>query len=121
MTMQDDQDGLIGVMSFGTDYAAAEKYADEWAGDTQEHAAVVEDFNLGGLMLVMDHAKAEEYIEGHNAEIQYDADHSTKVVTLTIRVRVDHHVPDGDVAQQIGDAIDPDAWNWDVSYPEVVQ
>jgi len=67
---------LIGTMSFGLDYAAAERYADEWAGDTCEHAAVVEDFGLGGLILVMDYAEAQAYVVGHDAEIQYSADHT---------------------------------------------
>ncbi len=74
---------LIGERSFGTDYAAAEKFADGWAGDTQEHAAVVEDFNLGpendpeaGAFLVMDYSAAVRYVESHDAEIQYDADHT---------------------------------------------
>jgi hypothetical protein len=41
-----------------------------------------------------------------------------KVVTLQLEVRVDDVVPDNEVAQQIGDAIDPDGWNWDVGFPE---
>lgn len=43
-----------------------------------------------------------------------------KIVTLAIQVRVDDGVPDEEVAQQIGDAIGPDAWNWDVGFPEVI-
>lgn len=66
---------LTGEMSFGQDYAAAERFCDQWAGDAEEHAAVVEDFGLGGLMLVMDYAAAVEYVASHDAEIQYDADH----------------------------------------------
>jgi len=43
-----------------------------------------------------------------------------KDVTLRLTVRVDESVDDNEVAQQIGDAIGPDAWNWDVGYPDVV-
>lgn len=43
----------------------------------------------------------------------------TKIVTLRVTVRVDDSVEDNEVAQQIGDALDPDGWNWDVSYPDV--
>jgi hypothetical protein len=74
---------LTGEMRFGPDYAAAERYADQWAGDTQGHAAVVEDFGLGpendpdnGAFLVMDGAAAVAYVESHDAEIQYDADYT---------------------------------------------
>ena len=74
---------LIGERSFGTDYAAAERFADEWAGDNSGRAAVVEDFGLGmegdpdaGSFLVMGYAAAEAYVESRDAEIQYDADHS---------------------------------------------
>lgn len=42
-----------------------------------------------------------------------------KDVTLQIIVRVDDVVSDESVAEQIGDAIDPNSWNWDVSYPMV--
>ena len=71
---------LTGERWFGTDYAAAEKFCDEWAGDTGEHAAVVEDFGRGpadpdaGEFAVMDAAAAEAYVKNHDAEIQYDAD-----------------------------------------------
>jgi hypothetical protein len=74
---------LVGERSFGTDYAAAERYADQWAGDTQEHAAVVEDFGLGpendrdaGAFLVMDYDAALAYVDSHDAQVQYDADHT---------------------------------------------
>jgi len=43
-----------------------------------------------------------------------------KDVTLRLTVRVDESVDDNEVAQQIGDAIGPDAWNWDIGYPDVV-
>ena len=43
-----------------------------------------------------------------------------KDVTLQLTVRVENTVDDSTVAQQIGSAIDPDGWNWDVGYPEVV-
>ena len=72
---------LEGVRSFGTDYAAAERYADEWAGDTEECAAVVEDFGMGpddpdaGVFLVMGYVEAVVYIDVHDAEIQYEADY----------------------------------------------
>jgi hypothetical protein len=72
---------LEGVRSFGTDYAAAEKFADGWAGDTSECAAVVEDYGLGpeddpdgGEFLVMDCAEALAYVDSHDAQIKYDAD-----------------------------------------------
>lgn len=40
-----------------------------------------------------------------------------KEITLTLTVRVDDSVQTAQVEQQIGDAINPDGWNWDVSYP----
>ena len=74
---------VTGTRSFGTDYAAAERFCDQWAGDTGEHVALVEDFNLependpdNGSFLVMDYAAAVEYVESHDAKIQYDADHT---------------------------------------------
>jgi len=73
---------VSGVRSFGTDYAAAERFCDEWAGDTQSHVAVVEDFTMGnpgdpdsGEFLVMSYADAETYVGRNDAEIQYDADY----------------------------------------------
>jgi hypothetical protein len=42
-----------------------------------------------------------------------------KEVTLTMRVLVPDSVEAANVAQQIGDTIDPDGWNWDVSFPWV--
>ena len=68
---------LTGERSFGADYAAAERFCDGWAGDTQEHAAVVEDFTLG-VFLVMDDAAAVAYVASHDAEIQYDADYTPR-------------------------------------------
>lgn len=65
---------LTGTQTFGTDYRAAERFCDEWAGDTSGHAAVVEDFGAGGLMLVMDAGEAAAYVTSHDAEIQYSAD-----------------------------------------------
>lgn len=73
---------LTGERSFGLDYAAAERYCDEWAGDTGEHAAIVEDFSLGGLLLVMDYAAAVKYAASHDAEIQYSADHTAPAPML---------------------------------------
>jgi hypothetical protein len=74
---------VSGARSFGDDYAAAEKFCDEWAGDTGSHVAVVEDFTLAGpvssdegQLFVMDYAEAVAYVAGHDAEIQYDADHT---------------------------------------------
>lgn len=52
-------------------------------------------------------------------DLRYKKGLTMKVVTLQIYVRVDETVSDQSVAQQIGDAIDPDSWNWDVSFPEV--
>jgi len=66
---------LTGERTF-TDYREAERFADQWAGDTRECAAVVEDFDAE-LLIVMDCADAEAYIESHDAEIQYDADYRT--------------------------------------------
>jgi len=73
---------VTGERSFGTDYTAAERFCDEWAGDTQSHVAVVEDFSIGGpassdegVFFVMDYDRAAEYVKGHDAEIAYDADH----------------------------------------------
>lgn len=40
-------------------------------------------------------------------------------VTLTLTVRVPDSVLAENVAQQIGDAIGPDGWSWDVSFPAV--
>ena len=65
---------LTGTRTF-TDYTEAERFADQRAGDTRECAAVVEDFSAN-LLIVMDCADAEAYIESHDAEIQYDADHT---------------------------------------------
>jgi len=74
---------LTGERAFGTDYEAAERFCDQWAGDTQEHAAVVEDFGLGpaadpdaGAFLVMDYDAALAYVNTHDAEVKYDADHT---------------------------------------------
>jgi hypothetical protein len=64
---------LTGERAF-TRYSDAEKFADEWAGDTQEHAAVVEDFG-SGLFHVMDYEAAEAYVKDNDAEIQYDPDY----------------------------------------------
>ena len=64
---------LTGQRTF-TDYREAERFADQWAGDTEECAAVVEDFGTGHL-IVMDCADAEAYVDSHDAEIQYDADY----------------------------------------------
>ena len=66
---------LNGIRTF-TDFTEAERFADQWAGDTSECAAVVEDFPAN-LLLVMDCADAEAYVKTHDAEIQYDADHRT--------------------------------------------
>lgn len=65
---------LIGQMSFGKDYATAERFADEWAGDNHERAAVVENLE-DGFLLVMDYGAAESYLTERDAVIQYDADH----------------------------------------------
>jgi hypothetical protein len=40
-------------------------------------------------------------------------------VTLTLTVRVPDSVLAENVAQQVGDKIGPDGWNWEVSYPDV--
>ena len=40
-----------------------------------------------------------------------------KEITLTLTVRVEDSVQTAQVEQQIGDAISPDDWSWDVSYP----
>ncbi len=45
---------------------------------------------------------------------------SSKIVTLQLHVRVNSEVRPGSVAQQLNDAINPDDWNWDVGYPEVI-
>jgi len=60
---------------FGTDWNEAEKFCDGWAGDAQLHIAVVEDFDHDNLM-VMPYDQAEAYVQAHDAEIQYDADHT---------------------------------------------
>ena len=39
---------LTGTRTF-TDYTEAERFADQWAGDTRECAAVVEDFDANVL------------------------------------------------------------------------
>lgn len=62
------------------DYAKAERFCDGWAGDTQSHVAVVEDFDLNvSRFLVMDYSDAAAYVGIHDAEVQYDADMSEPV------------------------------------------
>lgn len=55
------------------DWLEAERFCDGWAGDSQQHIVIVEDFGLGKL-LVMPGSDAAAYIEAHDAEIQYEAD-----------------------------------------------
>ena len=54
------------------DYVPAERDADQWAGDTRQDIAVVEDFPLGEF-LVMPDAEAVAYVRKHDAEVQYVA------------------------------------------------
>lgn len=44
-----------------------------------------------------------------------------KELTLQLTVIVEDVVPNEAVEQQIGDAINPDGWNWGVSYPSVIR
>jgi hypothetical protein len=70
---------LTGTKSFGNDYHAAEEFADQWAGDNEAYAAVVEVFHDGdpknAEFRVMDISKAEEFVYHNEAEIQYGANH----------------------------------------------
>jgi hypothetical protein len=56
-------------------YAEAEKMADQWAGDTGGFASVVEDGDLGRL-IVMDGEEAEHYAQAaDDIAVIYRADH----------------------------------------------
>jgi hypothetical protein len=57
-------------------YTKAERFCDEWAGDTSSHVAIVEDPGEPDSELqVMDYAQAEAYIDDFPAaEIIYHAD-----------------------------------------------
>lgn len=70
-----DQDG---IRSFGTDWNAAEKFAEQWARDTRQRVAVVEDYSYDhgdfGTLLVMTGEFADAYVEDRDAEIKYDVD-----------------------------------------------
>jgi len=68
---------LKGIQSFGTDWPKAEQFCDEWAGDNQAHAAVVENFATHQL-LVMDIEDATRYVQFHDAEIQYDTNYTAQ-------------------------------------------
>ena len=57
-----------------SDYTEAEKFCDGWAGDTEAHVAVVEDFDED-MLRVMSYTGALTYIGDHDAQIQYDADY----------------------------------------------
>lgn len=59
------------------DYLPAEKWADEYAGDCEAHAAVVEDFDRN-VFLVLTASDAAAYIGTHDAEIQYEANGSPR-------------------------------------------
>ena len=61
-------------LALPSSYPLAERDADEWAGDNNDRAAVVEDFTRG-VFIVMAYDAAESYVKDHDAEIQYDADH----------------------------------------------
>jgi hypothetical protein len=82
---------LTGQRTF-SDYVEAERFADQWAGGTQEYAAVVEDFDQAGQFTVMDIAEAQAYVRSHDAEIQYDADHRP-ICPLCLQRNCDEHEP----------------------------
>jgi hypothetical protein len=87
MQLEGETAKLIGVIPFDQDYAGAEMFAEQWAGDCNARAAVVEDFGGDvrpgprGVLLVMDYDAAVAYCDTHNAEIQHDADHREKPAT----------------------------------------
>lgn len=68
---------LEGMRTFGNSeaqYFEAERFADQWAGDNEGYAVVIEDYENDQIH-VMDHSLAEGFMAEWDSRVIYRADH----------------------------------------------